>query len=188
MATFRVPARRVPPGVADPDGLRLAEADCEYASPAEPDARSDAPGHRYGHGVVISTTKGNMSHPAVIVLTQDLDTQDAYVLLFRMERIAAYSAESVENALMLARSIKIGIVLVDVDRPADWLAVDELRSRLPSSRILVLSAWMRSDHADPKLARRLGCSGYLAKPCAADTLLDAVRRVAAGQEWTESPT
>jgi two-component system invasion response regulator UvrY len=89
------------------------------------------------------------------------------------------------EALLLARSFRPGLVILDLNLPG--LGGLELLRRLvaiEAGRILVLSM-----HAEPLYARRsleAGAHGYVSKNAAPDELLTAVRRVAAGGRYVEA--
>ena len=101
----------------------------------------------------------------VLLVSRDVDTQDMYVFALRAERIPAVSVSAFQDAVALARQTDISVVLFDVERPADWDAVSELRRELPADvPIVVLTGWVRTDGANRALAKELGCSGFLAKP------------------------
>lgn len=62
--------------------------------------------------------------------------------------------------------------------------VAQLRKRFPSARILVLT--MLDAPTDVRLALSAGANGYLVKEAAATDLVDAVRRVARGEEYVHA--
>ncbi|HXQ16263.1 MAG TPA: response regulator transcription factor [Caulobacteraceae bacterium] len=94
-------------------------------------------------------------------------------------------AASGREALLLARSFRPALVILDLNLPG--LGGLELLRRLvaiEAGRILVLSM-----HAEPLYARRsleAGAHGYVSKNAAPDELLTAVRRVAAGGRYVEA--
>ena len=94
-------------------------------------------------------------------------------------------AASGREALILARSFKPDLVILDLNLPG--LGGLELVRRLAQAengRILVLSM-----HAEPLYARRsleAGAHGYVSKNAAPAELLTAVRRVAAGGRYVEA--
>jgi two-component system invasion response regulator UvrY len=94
-------------------------------------------------------------------------------------------AASGREALLLARSFRPNLVILDLNLPG--LGGLELLRRLvaiEAGRILVLSM-----HAEPLYARRsleAGAHGYVSKNATPDELLTAVRRVAAGGRYVEA--
>ena len=127
----------------------------------------------------------NRRRPVVLV-SRDVDTQDMYVIALRGERIPALSVSGFQDVAALARQTDISVVLFDVERPADWDSVGELRRALPADvPIVVLTGWVRPDGGNRALARKLGCSGFLAKPVPPSVMIDVLQRATGGCPWTE---
>jgi DNA-binding response OmpR family regulator len=123
---------------------------------------------------------------SVLLISRDVDTQDMYVLALRAERIPALSVDGFQDAVGLARQTDISVVLFDVERPADWDSVTELRRELPADvPIVVLTGWVRGDGANRALARRIGCAGFLAKPVPPPVVIEVLQRATDGCLWTE---
>jgi two-component system invasion response regulator UvrY len=78
------------------------------------------------------------------------------------------------------RSQRIDLVILDLSMPGrDGIeAISHLRQIAPGLRILVLTMHHEEQYAARAL--RAGCHGYLTKDYAAEQLVEAVRRVAAG--------
>jgi DNA-binding response OmpR family regulator len=122
----------------------------------------------------------------VLIVSRDVDTQDLYVLTLRTERAPALSVSGFQDAVALARQTDIAAVLFDVERPADWDSVSELRRELPADvPIVVLTGLLRSDGANRALARKIGCAGFLAKPVPPSVMIDVLQRATGGCPWTE---
>jgi two-component system, NarL family, response regulator DesR len=73
------------------------------------------------------------------------------------------------------------VAVVDIDLPgADGIsAAAELRDRLPSCRVLILTVFARPDNLRRALAAHV--SGFLVKDTPADELIGAIRRIAGGE-------
>ncbi len=73
------------------------------------------------------------------------------------------------------------VVLLDIDIPGDdtFEAIQNLARRHPSARVLVLSGHVFSDYMDRAIAA--GAWGYLSKSEETGLIIDAIRRVAAGE-------
>ena len=97
----------------------------------------------------------------------------------------AGEAASGEDALDQARDAAPDVVLMDVNMPGigGLEATRRLRMAAPGARVIALTA----HRDDPYPAQMLdaGAAGYLTKECAPDELVDAIRRVAAGETWID---
>ena len=85
-----------------------------------------------------------------------------------------------EQALVRAAATRPAVLVVDLQIPAPTgveVTAEVLRAD-PSARVLVLSA--SGEQADVLAAVKAGATGYLVKSASREELLDAVRRVAAG--------
>ena len=92
-------------------------------------------------------------------------------------------AADARNAVFQTRRHKPGVILLDVTMP-DRSGLDvlpELLSESPESRALILS--MEDDPSYVRQAFAAGASGYMLKEAADAELVDAVRRVAAGEQY-----
>jgi len=87
-----------------------------------------------------------------------------------------------ETAVELAREHAPDIVLMDLSLPvlSGAAATQRIRQDMPDTMVLVLS--MLSDQMAVSSAFEAGANGYLVKDCTTAELVDAVTRVAAGEE------
>jgi two-component system cell cycle response regulator DivK len=156
------------------------------AVPVVPDTGgTDREIHPECHREAMTVTRINRRRP-VLLVSRDVDTQDMYVIALRAERIPALSVSGCRDAVAVARQMDIAVVLFDVERPADWESVSELRRELPADvPIVILTGWVRTDGENRVLARKLGCSGFLAKPVPPPVMIDVLHRATAGCPWTE---
>lgn len=95
-------------------------------------------------------------------------------------------AASGEDAVAAVRAGAPDVVLMDVNMPGigGLEATRKLHAIAPAVRIIVVSA-----HTDDPYPRRMlaaGASGYLTKDCEPDEVVEAVRRVAAGETWLDA--
>lgn len=87
-------------------------------------------------------------------------------------------AADAEEALRAALELRPDVVVMDLAMPGGGAAATRAVTALTRARVLVFS--MIEEEAGLPGALRAGASGYVAKTAAPDTLLRAVRRVAAG--------
>ncbi len=85
------------------------------------------------------------------------------------------------GALQLAAASRPDVVLLDIALPdADGLdLIAAIRRTSPAARVLMLSMHSEPEYAAAALAR--GACGLVAKSATAEILIDAIRRVAAGE-------
>lgn len=125
-----------------------------------------------------------MSEPITVMLVDDHEVvrQGLRVLVEATgEMRVVAEAGTVAEAVLRARSYKPDVIVMDVRLP-DGSGVDacrDIRAERPDSRVLMLTSF-----ADDKAlfdAIMAGAAGYLLKQVRGTDLLDALRRVAAGE-------
>jgi DNA-binding NarL/FixJ family response regulator len=94
-------------------------------------------------------------------------------------------AGTAEQAVVKARALQPDLVILDLllPRKSGYDVIPEILSVSPSSRVLVVSS-----QAAPSAVRRsisAGASGYIPKRASDDELVDAIRRVSAGERYVE---
>lgn len=91
-----------------------------------------------------------------------------------------------EDAVAAVASHAPDVVLMDVQMPGmgGLEATRKLRKAAPDSRVIVLS--VHADDPYPSKLLEAGAAGYLTKDCEPTEMVDAVRRVAAGETWIEA--
>jgi DNA-binding NarL/FixJ family response regulator len=98
--------------------------------------------------------------------------------------VAQYEAQDAESALLLLETEKeFDLVLLDIMLPGTngLSLLGILRKRFPAIPVVVLSALDDLDTVNR--AMRLGASGYVTKTGDGDMLLDALKRVLAGEAY-----
>jgi DNA-binding NarL/FixJ family response regulator len=92
----------------------------------------------------------------------------------------AAEASSGDEALALAKARDFDVAMLDMSMPglAGIGLVKRLKAEKPALRILVLS--MHGEHQYAARALKAGASGYLTKDSAAEQLVGALRKIAAG--------
>lgn len=92
-------------------------------------------------------------------------------------------ASTAEEVIDQLRNKDIDIVLLDISMPGKSgldLIVD-IKSEFPNIYVLILSGMSEEQFA--KRALKLGASGYLTKECAADLLINAIKKVTSGKKF-----
>lgn len=129
------------------------------------------------------------AHPLQILLAED-DELFRLGLRIRLQQEPGFEvvaeAEDGETAVELAKQMPIDIVLLDIGLPGigGLEACRQLKQQQPTLPILVLTS-----HSQSALVGRLieaGAQGYCLKGIASDTLILAIRSVAAGASWWDS--
>jgi len=101
-------------------------------------------------------------------------------ILAGTELEVAAEAASGDEALALVKANDYDIAMIDMSMPglSGIALVKRLKAEKPKMRLLVLS--MHGEHQYAARALKAGASGYLTKDSAADQLLGALRKIAAG--------
>ncbi|MEU8322971.1 response regulator transcription factor [Nonomuraea sp. NPDC048881] len=124
-----------------------------------------------------------------VLLAEDMHMiRAALTALLRLEPDIEVVAEVVrgDEIVPVALDVRPDVAVVDIDLPVtDGItAAAELRERLPSCRILVLTAMGQPGHLRRALAA--GIEAFLVKDAPGDRLAEAIRRTAAGLRVLES--
>lgn len=119
-----------------------------------------------------------------VLLAEDVDVlRETLVALLELESDIDVVASIATGDRIVPEALthRPDVALLDVDLPGvDGLtAAAELRDRLPSCNVLVLTG-LETPHSRGR-AVAVGVSGFLVKDGPADDLVDAVRRVASGE-------
>ncbi len=118
----------------------------------------------------------------LIVDDQTLMRQGLQTLLEMQDdiRIVGQAGDGVE-ALAQADALKPDVVLMDVRMPRmDGVeATRQIRARLPATQVIILTTFDDDEYVFEGL--RAGAMGYLLKDVSAETIADAIRRVARGE-------
>ncbi len=95
-------------------------------------------------------------------------------------------ATSGEDALVQFEQVKPDVLVIDLTMPGigGMEAIRRLRASRPEARILVFS--MHENAALVEHALQEGVAGYISKNSSPDTLVTAVRRIAAGNVYIDS--
>ncbi|MEO3872754.1 response regulator transcription factor [Nonomuraea sp. B12E4] len=118
-----------------------------------------------------------------VLLAEDMHMiRAALTALLRLESDIEVVAEVIRGDEIVPRAVETrpDVAVVDIDLPIlDGItAAAALRERLPSCRVLVLTAMGQPGHVRRALAA--GIEAFLVKDAPGDRLADAIRRTAAG--------
>lgn len=114
----------------------------------------------------------------VDALERRLNLEPGFTGLQRVENLATAVEEATRS--------KPSVVLLDIDLPGgvDAMSIlDQFVQRLPASRVLVFTGYPTGDLVRRAMSR--GAWGFVSKGTTSDTLISAIRRVAAGQAVIE---
>ncbi|HCY42202.1 MAG TPA: DNA-binding response regulator [Prolixibacteraceae bacterium] len=99
------------------------------------------------------------------------------------EIVVAAEANNGREALRILEILEIDVVLMDIDMPVlngiDTLK--EINKRGAKVKVIILS--MHQEAGMIKSLMAIGAHGYLLKSCAHDELINAIRKVAGGQQF-----
>ncbi|MGW0801406.1 response regulator [Nonomuraea sp. NPDC002799] len=120
-----------------------------------------------------------------ILIAEDMDDlRDTLVALLELEEdfLVVAALASGERIVPAGLAHHPDVAVIDIDLPVvDGLtAAAELRRRLPTCRVLILTGLPRAGCRG--LAAAAGASGFLTKDGPADLLIDAIRRIAVGEQ------
>jgi DNA-binding NarL/FixJ family response regulator len=110
-------------------------------------------------------------------------------LRLRLEQEAGIApvgeAGSAEQAVVKARALKPDVVLMDLllPRKSGHQAIPEILGASPESRILVVSS--QAGPTSVRQAISAGAHGYVPKRASDTEVIDAIRRVAAGERYVD---
>jgi two-component system, cell cycle response regulator DivK len=109
----------------------------------------------------------------VLVVDDDVNTQDAYAEYLRLNRFTVVTAGSGSEALELARTLHPDVILMDAAMPGmeGWTAIKLLKADPRTQAIPVVVLTGHTQPADYARARECGAAGFLTKPCVPDELV-----------------
>ncbi len=125
-------------------------------------------------------TEGQNKQPLVLVLEDDLNLREMFVLALRDAGFDVVGAKNVQEALDIARNSGPDLALVDIMMPRvnGLNFVRAFRATFPEPLcdvpIVALSGMDRAEWHDKALAA--GCNEFISKPIKPDELIKVVRR------------
>lgn len=108
-------------------------------------------------------------------------------LLTNQEEINVVAeASNGREALRILSLIPVDVLLMDIDMPV-MNGIDALKEiRRQNSKVKVIILSMHNEAGMIKSLIDLGANGYLLKSCSQDELIEAIKKVAAGQSYFSS--
>lgn len=103
----------------------------------------------------------------VLVVDDDLTTQDAYAEYLRLNGFAVVTAGTGPEGLEIARRALPDVILMDAAMPGmeGWTAIEQLKGDPRTRAIPVVVLTGHAQPADQARARDCGADAFLAKPC-----------------------
>jgi pilus assembly protein CpaE len=122
----------------------------------------------------------NVTEPIRVVIVDDIaETRDhlAKLLSFEADMVVAGSVGSGQEALNLATSTPVDVLLLDINMPGmDGLATaEQLSLRVPTAAIIMMSVQGEPDYL--RRAMLAGAREFLVKPFSSDELAASIRQV-----------
>jgi CheY-like chemotaxis protein len=116
----------------------------------------------------------------VILLVDDYD--DARIMYGHFLRMSGYEpieAASGEEALEIAYARRPDLILLDMSLPGldGWEVTAELKSDERTRHIPIVALTAHALRSARQRSERVGCDGFLAKPCAPPVLLEEIVRL-----------
>jgi DNA-binding NarL/FixJ family response regulator len=125
------------------------------------------------------------SSPPVLVVCADEAARQAHLAAIRAAGRNVVGAGTCDEALRIAARVRLRAVVFDVVDTADWFHCRRLCASMQDAPVVVLSSACTPDRWYRSMAQRIGCSGFVVKPCQPAVLVDALRRACAGEPWVE---
>ena len=124
------------------------------------------------------TVTSNGGHK-VLIVEDDADSRYVYGVILEDNGFSVATARSGEEGLRLAREIRPHAILMDVSIPGidGWTVTKSLKSDPRTAGIPVIIITAHAFPEDLGRAERVGCEGFLTKPCEPRRVLEEVRRL-----------
>jgi two-component system cell cycle response regulator DivK len=115
-----------------------------------------------------------------VLLVEDFEnTRELYTLCLRSAGYDVIEAGTGGEAIALATEHRPDIILMDVGLPDmdGWEATTKLKADARTAAIPVVAVTAHALQDERERARKVGCDGFLTKPCLPPELLAEVERV-----------
>jgi CheY-like chemotaxis protein len=126
-----------------------------------------------------------MNPHTVLVVDDHVDSRVICEIILTRAGYHTLSAGDGQRGVDLAQAHMPDAIVLDIALPGmdGWSVIDALQKDPATASIPVVLYTAHSLDSDRLRAERLGCAGYLVKPCSPQTILDAVQTgIACGLE------
>jgi two-component system, cell cycle response regulator DivK len=115
----------------------------------------------------------------VLVVDDDVNTQDAYAEYLRLNGFAVVTAGGGPEGLELAKRARPDVILMDAEMPGmeGWTAIKLLKADPRTRAIPVIVLTGHTQPADYARARDCGADAFLAKPCVPEELVRRLKEL-----------
>jgi CheY-like chemotaxis protein len=114
----------------------------------------------------------------VLIVEDDDDSRYVYGIILEDHGFSVTGARSGDEGLRLARETRPGAILMDVSIPGldGWTVTERLKGDPKTAGIPVIIITAHAFPEDLARAKRVGCDGFLTKPCEPRRVLEEVIR------------
>lgn len=115
----------------------------------------------------------------ILVVEDDEDTRDVYAEILETNGFEVRTAASGPDGLRLARGLHPRAILMDISLPDmdGWTVTSHLKADPDTRGIPVIIVTAYAFPEDRSRAHRMGCEGFLSKPCEPSRVLAEVQRL-----------
>ena len=115
----------------------------------------------------------------VLLVEDNEDNRIVYATILRHHGYRVCEATNGEDGVRLAREILPDAILMDISIPRidGWQATEMLKADSTTAHIPIVALTAHALSADRQKAQRVGCDGYLAKPCEPRRVVAEIVRV-----------
>lgn len=118
-----------------------------------------------------------MRPATILVVDDDADSRTICEIILSRHGYRVVTAMDGESGLRLAETEGVSAIVLDVALPGvnGWTFIERLRRSAAMARVPVILYTAHSFEADRERGLRLGCAGYLVKPCSPRLILKTVQ-------------
>jgi two-component system cell cycle response regulator DivK len=118
-------------------------------------------------------------HGTVLIVEDDEDSRYVYGIVLEDHGFSVAAARSGDEGLRLAREKRPRAILMDVSIPGldGWTVTERLKADPSTEDIPIIIITAHAFPEDLARAKRVGCDGFLTKPCEPRRVLEEVIRL-----------